>query len=187
MPKPVDHFQEVGEVVTELDQLGLEPILVGGMALVILGSRRVTRDFDFVIATPDEKLEDMLTLFYDRGFEMAAQVNSDGDITLTIDNPRVAAIRIKMDGPESIFLTNRKTGLRIDLLFDFPIPAAELSKNAQKTKVRSLVLPIASEQDLLRLKKKAQSARHSPGDVQDIAFLKGLQKKKTSNSGGDSA
>ena len=32
-----------------LDDLGLEPVLVGGMALVVLGSRRVTRDYDLVV------------------------------------------------------------------------------------------------------------------------------------------
>lgn len=172
MPKPVDHIQTVGEIVQELDRLHLEPILVGGMALAILGSRRVTRDFDFVITKPDVQLKDMLAIFYDRGFEMAAQVDADGDITLTIDNPNVAAIRIKMDTPDSIFLINRKTDLRIDLLFDFPISAAELSKNAQTKKLNSQTITVASPKDLLRLKEMAQSARNAPGDAQDIAFLK---------------
>lgn len=177
MPKPVDQFQIVGEIAAALEQLGLAPILVGGMALVIMGSRRVTRDFDFVITKPDAQTKDMFTIFYDRGFEMAAQVDADGDITLTIDNPNVAAIRLKMDEPDSIFLINRKTDLRIDLLFDFPIAATELAKDAEKKKVQTQTFTIASEKDLLRLKKIAQSSRKSPGDAQDIAFLKGLKKK----------
>lgn len=177
MQSPVDHFQKVGEVVQELNTLGLEPVLVGGMALVILGSRRVTRDFDFVIHNPESLLKDMLRVFYDRGFEMAAQVDKNGDITLTIDNLNVAAIRLKMDAPESIFLINRKTGLRIDLLFDFPIPATELAKDAETKKVNSQILTVASPKDLLRLKKKAHAARKSASDAQDIAFLKEHQKK----------
>lgn len=177
MQNSANHFQAVGEIVDALDHLGLEPILIGGMALVILGSRRVTRDFDFVIATPDDKLQKMLTLFYDRGFEMAAQVDADGDITLTVDNPRVAAIRVKMDGPESIFMINRKTGLRIDLLFDFPIPAAELAQEAEIKTIRSHAITVASKKDLLRLKEIARSKRKTPNDTQDIAFLKAHRKK----------
>lgn len=42
-------LDEAGRVVAALTRLGLEPILVGGMALVTLGSRRVTCGFDFVI------------------------------------------------------------------------------------------------------------------------------------------
>jgi hypothetical protein len=53
MPDPMDHLQAVGKIVRAL---GLEPVLVGGMALVVLGSRRVTRDFDFVIAHPGDRL-----------------------------------------------------------------------------------------------------------------------------------
>lgn len=187
MDNPSNHLQEVAEIVQELNAIGLSPILVGGMALVYLGSRRVTRDFDFVIEKPDDRLGNMLDILYGRGFELASQLDQNGDITITIDNRNIAAMRLRLDAPNSAFFLNPKTGLRIDLLLDFPIPAAELSKTAQKIKVRSLVIPIASEQNLLRLKKKAQSARKSPSDAQDIAFLKGLQKKKTSSSGGDSA
>jgi hypothetical protein len=32
--------------------------MVGGMALVVLGSRRVTQDFDFVVASPHDRLAD---------------------------------------------------------------------------------------------------------------------------------
>ena len=39
MPDPVDHLQTVGEIVQGLRGLGLEPVLVGGMALVVLGSK----------------------------------------------------------------------------------------------------------------------------------------------------
>jgi hypothetical protein len=41
-------------VIEGLAEFGLEPVLVGEMALVVLGSRRVTRDFDLVIARPGE-------------------------------------------------------------------------------------------------------------------------------------
>ncbi|HVZ24282.1 MAG TPA: hypothetical protein VG871_24585 [Vicinamibacterales bacterium] len=52
MANAVDHLERVGGVVQDVRDLGLEPILVGGMALVVSGSRRVTRDFDFVVASP---------------------------------------------------------------------------------------------------------------------------------------
>jgi hypothetical protein len=38
MPDPMDHLQTVGEIVQGFRALGLEPVLVGGMALVVLGS-----------------------------------------------------------------------------------------------------------------------------------------------------
>ena len=171
MPDPMDHLQMVGEIVQGLRALGLEPVLVGGMALVVLGSRRVTRDFDFVIAHPGDRLVRTIDLFYDRGFELVSRLNEMGEVISTIANRKVAAIRLRLDAPASAYFFNTETGLRVDLLFDFPIPAAKLAERATRTKIRAHVFDVASEQDLLRLKRIAKAARSAPGDTEDIAFL----------------
>jgi len=69
MDEGATHLESVGSVVGALTDLGLSPVLVGAMALVVLGSRRVTRDFDFVVASPGDALDRLLDVFYDRGFE----------------------------------------------------------------------------------------------------------------------
>jgi hypothetical protein len=171
MAGSMDFLDEAAAIVKALRTLGFEPVLVGGMALVILGSRRVTRDFDFVIARPGDRLEKLIDVFYDRGLELASRLSDEGDVTATISNRRVASIRLRLDAPASAYFFNPRTGLRIDLLFDFPIPAATLAARATRTKVRSRLFHIASEQDLLRLKRIAKARRSSPGDAQDIAFL----------------
>src|SRR5262245_5619259 len=159
MPGHADHLDTVGEVVEELRGLRLEPVLVGGMALVVLGSRRVTRDFDFVIARPGDRLAPTIDLFYDHGLELVSRLNDVGEVTATIANRQVAAIRLRLDAPATAYFFNPQTGLRIDLLFDFPIPAAKLAEHATRTKIRSHVFDIASAPDLLRLKRIAAAAR----------------------------
>jgi hypothetical protein len=176
-PGPGDHLNEVGTVVSELVELGLHPVLIGGMALVMLGSRRVTRDFDFVITHPGERLGALVDAFYDRDFELASRVNEHGDVTATIGNRRVATIRLRLDAPASAYFVKRSTGLRIDLLFDFPIAAATLAARGSRTKVRSHIFCVASEEDLLRLKRIAKAQRSAPGDAEDIAFLKARKKR----------
>ena len=99
-------------------------------------------------------------------------------MTATIDNRRVAASRIRLDGPSSVHFLKPATGLRIDLLFDYPLPATELARHATTLKMRSAVLRIASEADLLRLKKIARAHRSSPGDAEDIAFLEARRAKR---------
>ena len=178
MPEAVDHLDEVASLVDSLTGLGLEPILVGGMAMVILGSRRVTRDFDFVIPQPGERLPQLVEIFYDRGLELAARVNGAGDVTATIDNPGVAVTRLRLDAPASAYFLNPQTRLRIDLLFDFPVPAAELAKGARRRRIRSRALRVASEDDLLRLKKIARAQRSAPGDAEDVAFLESRRKSR---------
>jgi hypothetical protein len=172
------YLDDVGRVVEALNGLGREPILVGGMALVLLGSQRVTRDFDFVIPHPAEHLSALVDVFYDRELELVSRLDDAGQVAATIDNRRVAAIRLRLDAPTSAFFYKWSTGLRIDLLFDFPIPAAVLAEQAIETRVSSFVLRLASEADLLRLKQIAVSHRAAPGDAQDIAFLKGRRKRR---------
>jgi hypothetical protein len=177
MPDPADHLTLVGEIVDELRGLGLDPVLVGGMALVTLGSRRVTRDFDFVIAHPVDRLTRAVALFYARGLELVSRLNPAGEVISTIASRKVAAVRLRLDAPASAGFFNPKTGLRVDLLFDFPIPAATLAGRATRTKIRSHVFHVASEPDLLRLKKMARAARSAPGDAEDIAFLQGRRRR----------
>jgi hypothetical protein len=179
MPDPPAHLEAVGRLVKGLRGLGLKPVLVGGMALVVLGSRRVTRDFDFVIADPGERLDRTVSLFYDAGLELASRLNDDGEVVSTIADRTVAAIRLRLDSPASAYFYNVETGLRVDLLFDFPIPAAELAEHATRLKIRAHVFHIASEQDLLRLKQIANVSRPAPGDAQDIAFLESRLKRSS--------
>ena len=179
MTDPVNHLQAAGEIVEGLRALGLEPVLVGGMALVVLGSRRVTRDFDFVIAHPGDRLARTIGLLYDRGFELVSRLDDNGDVISTIANRKVAAIRLRVDAPASVYFFNPETSLRVDLLFDFPIPAAKLAARATRTRIRAYVFDIASERDLLRLKRIARAARSAPGDAEDIAFLESRRKAST--------
>lgn len=171
MAGPTDHLRSVATVLGELRGLGFEPVLVGGMALVVLGSRRVTRDFDFVVADPGSRLDSVVDLFYGQGLELVSRLDESANITATIDNPRVASVRLRLDAPASASFFNASTGLRVDLLFDFPVPAADLVTQATRLTIRGQSLLMASEGDLLRLKMIAAAARAVPGDADDIAFL----------------
>lgn len=178
MKNPATHLDVVGSVVEALTGLGLEPVLVGGMALVVMGSRRVTRHFDLLVARPGEALGPLIDILYERGFELASRVSAEGDVTATIANRRVAAARLRLDAPASAYFLDPATGLRLDMLFDFPLPAATLARRATTVKVRSRAWRVASEEDLLRLKRIAQAARSSPGDAEDIAFLEARLTKR---------
>ncbi|MCB1214911.1 MAG: hypothetical protein KDK66_05485 [Deltaproteobacteria bacterium] len=175
MKPATNYLEEVGELITGLEKIGFLPILVGGMALSLLGSRRVTRDFDFVIPKPKEDMEDLVNFFYKQGFELASKLDKNGDVIRTIDNAKVATSRLKMDAPESAYFYKASIGLRVDLLFDFPIQASRLAKKASKKKISSYVFYIAAKEDLIRLKKIASTNRSHPGDNQDLEFLKKLK------------
>ena len=153
MAEPADHLSRVTTVLRELRGLGFDPVLVGGMALVVLGSRRVTRDFDFVLADPGDRLDSVVSVFYGHGLELVSRLDKSGNVAATIGNRRVASVRLRLDTPVSASFFSVSTGLRVDLLFDFPVPAADLVTKAMRLTIRGQSLLIASEDDLLRLKR----------------------------------
>ena len=177
MAEPLDYLGVVGDIEGRLRALGLEPVLVGGMALVILGSRRVTRDFDFVITQPADRLAALVDILYDRGLELASRIDADGGVVATISNRKVAVARLRIDAPDSAYFFNPSTELRIDLYFDFPIAASKLAARATQSRIRGQSLAVASTRDLLQLKEIARAGRSETVDAQDIAFLRALQER----------
>ncbi len=177
MANKIDHLEKVVALSEALEKKGFQPVLVGGIALVILGSQRVTKDFDFLVSLQDLAVDDLVGIFYKHGFELVTKFNKEGEVLRTVDNPRVAAIKLKSDLPPSLFFFDWKTRLKVDVLLDFPLLAKDVASRATKVKIRSRALRVASQQDLLRLKEIAYAARHSAADAQDLAFLKSRQKK----------
>ena len=177
MPTTDNYIDEVGQILSELEAIGLKPVLIGGMALVILGSRRVTQDFDFLVSSVGLEYARLVKIFYKKGFALAAKIDKHGAITATLDNQNIAKIRLNLDQPLSAHFLKHKTGLRIDLLFDFPVLADELVSRSTIKKIRSYSFRIAAKEDLLHLKEIACQKRNLAADVQDLAFLKGLLPK----------
>src|SRR4029078_4831083 len=130
-------------IVDELRRAGFHPVLVGGMALVILGSRRVTRDFDFLIEHPGDRLARLVDVFYQRGLELIARLDAAGDVLATIDNGKVASTRLRLAQPASAYFFHPSTRLRVDLLFDFPVPAQPVAERATRMKILGHVFAIA--------------------------------------------
>ena len=167
-----DLLGAVGELLTDLTRLGYQPTLIGGMALVVLGSSRVTRDFDFLVIREAREQEALLEVFYRRGFALASKTDKHGNILRTIDSEEVAFSRLRIDQPSSAYFFHRGLGLRVDLLFDFPMPAREVHARSTRKKIRSYVVPVASRRDLIRMKEIAAGDGGASSDVQDLEFLK---------------
>lgn len=172
--RQTDFIAAVGELLKALAPFGYEPTLVGGMALVTLGSTRVTRDFDFLVIEAAREQHALLEVFYRHGFELASRTDEHGNVVRTIDSPEVAGVRLRIDRPSTAYFFNRALGLRVDLLFDFPLQAREVRRRSRRTKIQSYAFHIASRDDLIRMKEIAARDRQNAADRQDLEFLRTL-------------
>jgi hypothetical protein len=178
MARDADPLKEIFPLIGALEEEGLLPVLVGGMALVVLGSQRVTKDFDLLVSSADLSQE-LLAVIYQQGYQLVTKLNKAGEVDRTIDNPAVAAARLKMDKPKSVFFYDWKTGLRVDLLLDFPLPTRDIADRAAKIGKKPRTLRVAAPEDLLRLKELAYADRKSAADAQDLEFLRNLLKERS--------
>ena len=114
-----------------------------------------------------------MTAAFGAGLVHITKFDENGDPVSWIDVPNVAAARVMMDSPDTCFLWNRKTGMRVDVLLDFPIPASEVLEDAGRVMLGAdIVLPVASLTTLARLKEIALGSRNRQEDVLDLEFIR---------------
>lgn len=162
------------QILNDLDQAGIETTMIGGMALVTLGSLRVTQDYDFLVDKKFREQRELVIIFYRYGFEFVSKMEK-GNILRTVDNQNVAFSKIQIDQPTTAFFYKHDIGLRMDVLFDFPYSAAEVHARATKKKVEGTTIHVASIEDLIRMKEMAYADRKKSKDLQDLEFLRSLQ------------
>ncbi len=167
-------FKTLGKLVRRLRKAGHEPVLVGAMALVVYGSSRVTFDTDLLIARPRDldEAKRLMVAVAGAGFVYVTKFDQDGNPVSWIDVANVAAARLTIDAPDTCFLWNKQTHMRVDILLDFPIAAREVLEDAKNVTVGSTVLPVASLAKLALLKEIAVRDRNRAEDAQDLAFIR---------------
>ncbi len=168
-------LKTLGKVVRRLHKAGYEPVLVGGMALIVYGSSRVTFDTDLLTARPRD-IEDakrLMAAVFGAGFVYITKFDDNRAPVSWIDVPNVAAARLMVDNPGTCFLLNRSVQMRVDILLDFPVPASDVLKDATSVAIgKNTRLPVASLTSLSVLKEIALRDRSRPEDAQDLAFIR---------------
>lgn len=183
-------IRALSNVIRNLRDIGIEPVLVGGMALVMLGSRRITQDTDLVIKKPEtlDEAKKLTGAMFGAGFRYVTRIKKGEEPTSWIDNANIAAARQQIDEPDTIFFWHPELKMKIDLMMDFPFHAREAMEAAETVYLKGDPVKRASLEVLKKMKEIAVRDRKDPRDVQDLDFIKkklevaksaALRKKKT--------
>ncbi len=179
--RPIAEIQKLKQVVRNLTEVDYTPVLVGGLALTLFGSDRVTFDTDIVIPSiKDLSAAKLLTrAMHKADFYYVYKLDDTGAPTDWITNVNIAASRIIIDNPVTLFFWNPDLEMKIDILLDFPLKTSELLATAEdKMLDKTTIIKVASLKSLKKMKEIAFKDRKKSTDAQDLEFIARIMKSK---------
>lgn len=170
------HYQEVLMALHEAD---LTPVLIGGVAVSLLGGDRLTRDIDAVSRDGPRTME----ILYQRNFKVVSHAVASEPGVWAVFSDAATAIRAIGESHSHVFRAVHTTsGLLLDIWLDAPgVRTDDLFSRARKAIVSSVGVLCAAEEDLIAMKTAAMERNPSRRnrDEQDIEFLRSRLKVRS--------
>ncbi len=168
------------EILRLLVERRIPAVLIGGLALRIYNSPRVTHDMDLAIRSLDTGR--VIELMYERGFRLLSAVGErDAELqpsaleaSAWVEGSGVSSMTFVQCGALTTRVPLRQIdiGTQVDFLFDLAVPVMRLRERARSFEVDDFRILVASPEDLLALKRAREDK--SAADLADIAFLEEL-------------
>lgn len=149
-----------------LQEKNVDYCVVGGVALVLQGAVRMTADLDLMVAFDEPNLRLFVDVMKEMGFKPKAPVIPEAFISR---ENRESWILDKGMKVFSFYHPDEMVSL-VDVFVHEPVPYCEMRERIDWKIVDDLRIPVASKDDLIRLKKIAGR----PQDLEDIKALEAL-------------
>jgi len=172
--------KELLKLIIEHD---IDFVVVGGVALRLYNSPRVTHDIDIAARTLD--LDKIIALMYESSHYLITRVKADTiTIALTAAKAQQWVEQTKSGSISFVSLQSEPQqpdvhmqaidlSSQVDILFELGIPIMRLKENARLIQLQDISFRVASIDDLITLKE--QRSDKSWTDEQDIRYLKSLK------------
>jgi hypothetical protein len=156
------------EVFKGLNRKHIDYVVVGGVAFVLHGLIRLTADLDLMINLDEKNISKFVDIMNSLGYKPKIPVRADELIDPTKRRYWLKEKNMKVFS----FYHPRQTISLIDVFIYEPIPYEKVKANSVKFKIGNFSFPVASVDDLIKLKRL--SGR--PQDLADIEALKRIKK-----------
>src|SRR4030043_210656 len=151
-------------IFKEFNGLGIDYLVVGGLAVNFHGIPRMTYDIDLMVLLEPENILKLVTKLTQWGYRPKIPINP-GD--LADETKRNSWVHEKGMRAVNFYSETLPIG-EIDILIDTPIPYKELKSRAVRIELQDEKIPTVSIHDLIELKLRA-------GGKQDFADIEHLR------------
>ncbi|MEK6527980.1 MAG: DUF6036 family nucleotidyltransferase [Nitrospirota bacterium] len=156
------------EIFRQLNKRHIDYVVVGGVALVLHGVVRLTADLDLMLHLGEKNLTKFVDFMNKTGYKPKLPVKSEN---LIDSGKRKSWFEEKNMKVFSFYHPKQAINL-IDVFIHEPVSYEEVKRHSIKIKIGSLLIPVVSIDNLIKLKKI--SGR--PQDLEDIKALNRLKK-----------
>jgi len=157
------------EILREFQKAQVRYIIVGGIAVNLLGSLRSTADIDILVEMSDNNLAKVVQILKKKGYGVKQPVDP-----MEIADEKTRKDWIKNKHMKAFNFYKEKELKEVDIIIESPISFGEAAKNAVKIKSGDIVLPVISIDNLIKMKKGTGRSI----DKLDIEELKKIKKLK---------
>jgi hypothetical protein len=171
------------EFLTLLVENGIDFVVIGGVALRLYNSPRVTHDIDIAARTLD--LDTIISLMYSHSYYLVTDIHektvfialNSEEAELWVEQTKAGSISfiLPYNTPKhpTVPMENIDISSQVDVLFELGIPITRLKKHARLIQLQNVSFRVASIEDLITLKE--QRSDKSPVDEEDIRYLKSIK------------
>jgi hypothetical protein len=155
------------DIIKKLKSSKVKFMLVGGIAVNLLGSLRSTADMDILVEMSDKNLTNLFGLLRKEGYRIKQPIKPEQILNETTRGKLINEKNLK-----AINFYKNNTLSEVDVIIDSPVSFQQAIKNALFIKVGKISFPVISFDDLIRM--KSVTGRYI--DKLDIEALKNIKK-----------
>ena len=155
------------EILREFQKHKVKYVIVGGIALNLLGAERSTHDMDILVEMTDGNLAKIVSILKRKGYRVKQPVDP-----MDIADGKTRNDWIRNKNMKAFNFYKKDEMKEVDIIIDSPVQYPEAEKDLVRIKSGRLAMPVISIKKLIKMKKRAGR----PVDRLDVASLETIEK-----------
>jgi predicted nucleotidyltransferase len=158
------------EIFRAFQKQKVKYVLVGGIAVNLLGAMRSTVDLDILVDMSDDNLKKIVEIMKDQGYRVKQPVDP-----MKIADKKTREEWIEKKHMKALNFYKEGELKEVDLIIESPVSFEEAERNIVHIKIDDLKLPVISIDDLIKMKKKTGRAVDKL-DIEELTNIKKFRK-----------
>ena len=146
-------------------------VLVGGLAVNLLGAMRNTADLDILVEMSDDNLKKIVEILKAQGYKVKQPVEP-----MKIADKKTREKWIKTKHMKAFNFYKDEELKEVDIVIESPVSYEDANKDIVRIKVDDLILPVISIDKLIKMKRKTGRSVDKL-DIEEITKIKKLSRK----------